>query len=214
MKRRSLLTLVYLAAALVSSASAAQFKALLISKTDGWHHDSIAAGVTALQDLAKLHDVDLFGTEDTGRVIKDEWLKDHQVVNLLPTTGNIFNETEQDALTKFVNDGGGLVGIHRASGTEYGWDWYPKAMGHMFHIHPAVQAATIEVLHYDFPGMDRFSQRFLATEKWYKFDASRNDDLTYLLTVDEPTYVPKPIWGPRKVTAWVTSTPCSYSKNT
>ena len=32
---------------------AQQFKALLITKTQGWHHESINDGVTALKEMAK-----------------------------------------------------------------------------------------------------------------------------------------------------------------
>ena len=42
------------------AAHAEQFKALLFTKTAGWHHDSINAGVTAIQALGKLHDFDVF----------------------------------------------------------------------------------------------------------------------------------------------------------
>ena len=198
MKLRSLVSLSLLALFSAGSALAAQFNVLLITKTDGWHHDSIAAGVTAVQDMAKLHDFDLFWTEDTGRVINDDWLSRYDVVVFLLTTGNILNDDQQAALKKFVNNGGGLVGVHSATDTEYDWDWYTKAMGHMFHIHPAVQTATMQVEEPNFPGMDRFAPRFIATEEWYEFDASRNDNLNYLLSVDESTYDTHANWGSKQ----------------
>ncbi|MDB4474819.1 ThuA domain-containing protein, partial [Opitutaceae bacterium] len=57
-----------------ASLGAAQFKALLVTKTNGWHHDSGSAGVVALQDLAKLHDFEIFWSNDMDRVMNDEWL--------------------------------------------------------------------------------------------------------------------------------------------
>lgn len=187
-----------LGATLVSSALSQQFNALLFTKTDGWHHDSIAAGVTAMQDLAKLHHFDLFWTEDANRVMNDETLADYDVVIFLLTTGDILNDDQQAAFERYIQNGGGFVGVHSASDTEYDWDWYTNMVGHMFHIHPAIQTGTMKVEDPDFPGMDRFANRFLFTEEWYEFDAPRTDDLNYLLTVDEETYRPEVAWGEKK----------------
>jgi hypothetical protein len=63
-------------------------------------------------------------------------------------------------------------------------------LGHMFRIHPAIQTAMVNVENRDFPGMERFPARFLTTEEWYEFDASRSPGLKYLLSVDESTYEP------------------------
>jgi len=70
-------------------------------------------------------------------------------------------------------------------------------VGHMFHIHPLVQTATIKVEDPNFPGMDRFAKRFLWTEEWYEFDAPRSK-LHYLLSVDEKTYKPYANWGKKE----------------
>jgi type 1 glutamine amidotransferase len=60
----------------------------------------------------------------------------------------------------------------------------------MFRVHPAIQTAMVNVENRDFPGMERFPSRFLTTEEWYEFDASRSPGLKYLLSVDESTYEP------------------------
>ena len=179
--------------------SAQQFNALLFSKTAGWHHDSGNAGVTAIQALAKLHHFDVFWTEDANRVFKDEELAKYQVVIFLLTTGDVLNAEQQAAFERFIRAGGGYVGIHSASDTEYDWPWYTKMVGHMFRGHPAVQTAMINVEDSNFPGMDRFPSKFLFTEEWYEFDASRSNDLRYLLSVDESTYEPKQRAEPGKI---------------
>lgn len=196
MKRlRLLFTLVVAAAS--STAFAEQFRALLFTKNEGWHHDSIHAGVTALQKLAQQHDFTLFWTEDANRVFNDTELAKYQVVIFLSTSGDILNETQQAAFERFIRRGGGFVGIHGAADTEYDWPWYTKLLGYMFHIHPAVQTATVKVENYNFPGMDRFAKRFLTTEEWYEFGPQLSDNLTFLLSVDEKTYQPAADWGPR-----------------
>ena len=183
-----------LAAALTTHAE--QFKALLFSKTAGWHHESINNGVTAIRQLAQLHDFEVFWTEDAGRVFNDKELAKYKVVIFLCTTGDVLNPEQQAAFERFIKAGGGFVGIHSGGAdTEYDWPWFTTMVGHMFHIHPAVQTATIKVEDYNFPGMDRFPKRFLETEEWYEFDASRATDLHYLLSVDETTYNPEANWG-------------------
>ena len=48
---------------------------------------------------------------------------------------------------------------------------------------PAPQTATLKVVDFNFPGMDRFAKRFLFTEEWYEFGAPKSDDLKFLLAV-------------------------------
>lgn len=180
-----------------TAAPGAQFSALVFSKTNGWHHESIHAGVTALRELGELHDFSVFWTEHAERVFNDTELAKYQVVIFLSTSGDILNEEQQAAFERYIRAGGGFVGIHSASDTEYDWPWYAKMVGHMFRIHPAVQTATLQVEDRNFPGMDRFAPRFLFTEEWYEFDESRSDTLRYLLSVDEKTYEPEADWGDR-----------------
>lgn len=197
MKRCALFALSLLGFIAAGAARAEQFSALLFSKTAGWHHESILSGVTAVRGLGQLHDFNVFWTEDAERVFNDEELKKYKVVIFLCTTGDVLNDEQQAAFERFIKAGGGFVGIHSASDTEYDWPWYAKMVGHMFHVHPVVQTATLQVEDANFPGMDRFPKRFLFTEEWYEFDASRSNKLHYLLSVDERTYRPYANWGPK-----------------
>jgi type 1 glutamine amidotransferase len=130
--------------------------------------------------------------------MNDEWLADYDVVIFLLTTGDILDQAQQGALERFVQSGKGFVGIHSAADTEYEWDWYTKMVGHMFHIHPAVQTATLEVIEPNFPGMDRFAKRFIFTDEWYEFDAPRSQNLRYLLKLDNDSFEPAANWGEKQ----------------
>lgn len=189
------LTALLLTLGFASHASAEQFSVLLFSKTAGWHHDSINAGVTAIQGLGKLHDFNVFWTADASRVFNDKELPKYKAVIFLLTTGDVLTDEQQAAFERYIRAGGGFVGVHSASDTEYDWEWYKKMVGYMFHIHPAVQSATLKVEDYNFPGMDRFAKRFLFTEEWYEFGPPSSDKLKFLLSVDEKTYKPAADWG-------------------
>jgi len=177
-----------------STAFSQQFKALLFTKTDGFHHESILAGVEAIKLLASRHHFAVDWQENAG-VFNDKALENYKVVIFLNTTGNVLNDQQQAAFEKFIKAGKGYVGIHSASDTEYEWPWYTKLVGMMFKIHPQNQTAYLKVEDSNFPGMERFPKRFLWTDEWYQYGDRKADDLKVLITVDEKTYDPYAKWG-------------------
>lgn len=181
----------------VNEANAEQFSVLLFTKTDGWHHKSINAAVTSIQELAKKHDFALEWHEQASE-INDEKLMRHDVLMFLLTTGNILGEEQQAAVERFIQSGKGFVGVHSASDTEYEWDWYTKMVGRTFHIHPPTQTAELYMLDRNFPGLARMPDRLLWTDEWYEFGAEKIDGLNYLLAVDENTYDVGADWGRAK----------------
>jgi type 1 glutamine amidotransferase len=173
---------------------AQQFKALLFTKTDGFHHESILAGVEAIRQLASRHHFAVDWQENAG-VFNDKALENYKVVIFLNTTGNVLNDQQQAAFEKFIKAGKGYVGIHSASDTEYDWPWYTKMVGMMFKIHPQNQTAYLKVEDSNFPGMERFPKKFLWTDEWYQYGERKSDDLKVLITVDEKSYDPYAKWG-------------------
>jgi len=180
----------------VSSYAQKQFKALLVTTTNGWHHESQHYGVVALKEMAQKQEFALDVFQDPNS-FTDEKLKSYQVVIFLNTTGNIFDSAQQKVMERFIQSGKGFVGIHSASDTEYDWEWYTKLVGRMFHIHPANQTAKLVVNDKTFPGLINFDSR-LWTDEWYEFGTEKVKSLQYLLTVDETTYDPKAKWGPKE----------------
>ena len=105
---------------------AQQFKVMVFTKTDGFHHESINEGVTALKQLAVRNNFTIEWQENAS-VFNDKNLEKFQAVIFLNTTGNILNEEQQAAFEKFIRAGKGFVGIHSASDTEYGIIGYVAA---------------------------------------------------------------------------------------
>ena len=177
---------------------AEQFNVLLFTTTQGWHHESQLEGVAAMRELAKKHFFKLDWQEDPS-LINDTNLAKFQVIIFLSTTGNILNDEQKAAMEKFIRSGKGFVGIHDAADTEYQWEWYTKMVGRMFHIHPVIQTAELQVLDRKFPGLERMPDKFLWTEEWYEFDKETISGLNYILAVDEQTYDPKVDWPARNL---------------
>ncbi len=171
-----------------------QFKTLLFTRTNGWHHESINEGVDAIRAMAGRHFFDVDWHEDPAR-FNDKNLEQYDVVIFLNTTGDILNEDQQKAFEKFIRAGKGFVGIHSASDTEYDWAWYTKLVGRMFHIHPKIQTAKLRVVDPNFPGLERMPAVQLWTDEWYEFGEEKVAGLKYLLAVDETSFDPKVQWG-------------------
>ncbi len=176
---------------------AQQFKALLFTKTDGFHHESIHEGVTAIRFLANRNNFTVDWHENAS-IFNDKALEGYAVVIFLNTTGNILTDEQQAAFEKFIKAGKGYVGIHSASDTEYDWAWYTKLVGMMFKIHPQQQTAYLKLEDGNFPGLERFPKKLLWTDEWYEFSDRKADDLHILVSIDEKTYNPYAKWGEKE----------------
>src|SRR4051795_12656786 len=198
----------------ISTAATAQkqFKALIVTTTRGWHHESLHAGVLALQDLARKNFFDAVLWEDPNG-FTDQYLSQFQVVIFLNTTGDIFDSAQQKVMERFIRSGKGYVGIHSASDTEYDWDWYTKLVGRMFKIHPVIQTAKVKVLDNSFPGLQGFADGKLWTDEWYEFGPEKISGLNYILSVDESTYNPKAQWKDRSGEGMGAMHPISWYHN-
>lgn len=174
-----------------------QFKALMVTTTKGWHHESVHAGVLALQQLGAKNFFDVVLLENPNG-FTDKYLEQFKVVIFLNTTGDILDSAQQKVMERFIKSGKGFVGIHSASDTEYEWDWYTELVGRMFHIHPAIQTARVNIIDAAFPGLQGFAGGKLWTDEWYEFGPEKVTDLNYLLSIDESSYDPKADWGPNK----------------
>jgi type 1 glutamine amidotransferase len=171
-----------------------QFNALLVTTTRGWHHESIHAGVLAIQQLGVKHNFNVNLLEDNYG-FTDKTLSNYQVVIFLNTTGDILNNEEQKVMERFIQSGKGFMGIHSASDTEYDWAWYTQLVGRMFHIHPAIQSTRLNVLDASFPGLEGFANNKQWTDEWYEFGPDQVKDLKTILSVDENSYNPKADWA-------------------
>jgi uncharacterized protein len=181
----------------ITMAQQKQFKALLITTTKGWHHESLHYGVVALKELAVKNYFDIELLQDPNG-FTDKYAEQFQVIIFLSTTGNIFDSAQQKVMERFIQSGKGFVGIHSASDTEYDWDWYNKLVGRMFKIHPVIQTARLNVVDEKFPGLQGFANNKLWTDEWYEFGPEKISDLKYILAVDESTYNAKVQWGENK----------------
>ena len=116
-----------------------------------FRHGSIPAGVAAVEELGAEHGFTVTATEDAA-TFNDADLAHYEVVLWLSTTGDVLDPGQQAAFERYIQGGGGYVGVHAASDTEYDWPWYGGLVGAYFNGHPAQQTATVKVARAQQPG--------------------------------------------------------------
>ena len=191
------------------AASADSFNVLLFSRTAGFRHDSIPAAITTLASLQNAGGYQAAATENP-ETFTAEGLSCYQVVVFLLTTGDVLNDAQQAAFETWVNAGGGYVGIHSASDTEYDWPFYGALVGAYFLQHPAVQQASVNVD----PGATAhpivtaaaLPSPWVHTDEWYDFRTNPRAQVTVLDTVDESTYSGGTMGADHPI-SWVHPTP-------
>jgi type 1 glutamine amidotransferase len=110
------------------------------------------------------------------------------VVAFVLTTGDVLNADQEAAFQRYVQDGGGFVGVHSASDTEHGWLWYGELVGASFVFHPPVQDGTVRVTDRRHPSTRFLPRRWPRTDEWYAFDRNPRRHAHVLATVDEGSY--------------------------
>lgn len=105
----------------------------------------------------------------------------------LSTTGNVLNDSQQEAFQSFIRDGGGFAGIHAATDTEYEWPWYGKLVGGYFESHPHIQNATVKVVDRIHISTKHLPASWERKDEWYNFK-SLNPQVTVLALLDEKSY--------------------------
>jgi uncharacterized protein len=152
---------------------------LVYTKTTGYRHDSIPAGVEAVGQLG--FDVD----HTEGELAA---LDRYAAIVFLSTSGNVLDEAAREALAGYLASGGAWLGIHGASTTEYDWLWFGGLAGAWFDQHPEVQAGTMTVEDREHPATRHLGATWAWRDEWYAFRSNPRPSVHVLLSVDESTY--------------------------
>jgi cytochrome c len=163
------------------------FRALVFTKTAGYRHDSIPSAITAVERLGAANGFAVDSTEDASS-FTDANLSRYAVVVFLLTTGDVLDAGQEAAFTRYIEAGGGFVGVHSAADTEHDWPWYGSLVGAFFASHPAVQHATVDVVDRNTPSTVHLPVAWSRTDEWYTFSADPSASATVLAKLDESTY--------------------------
>lgn len=162
-------------------------KVLVFSKTKGWHHACIAVAVPAVMKLGAENNFDVDTTTNSDKFTYDN-LKQYAAVIFMSTTGDVLNDEQQAEFEKYIKAGGGYVGVHSATDTEYKWQWYGDLVGAYFKSHPAKQqTATLNIVDQKFIATKHLPATWSRLDEWYNFKYIA-PGLHVLITIDETSY--------------------------
>lgn len=164
-------------------------KILVFSKTAGYHHNSISKGIQAIQKLGTENNFDVDTTTDAALFNEDSLAKYAAIVflNTTDTTDVLLNHYQEAAFERYIQAGGGFVGVHAAADAEYHWGWYGRLVGGYFNSHPAQQEAILNVVDNTHPSSKHLSKQWKRKDEWYNFK-NLSKDVKVLITIDENSY--------------------------
>ena len=187
---RLVIALALLASVSISIAAYAQQpRVLVFSKTAGFRHSSIPNGIAAIQKLGQENGFAVEATEDAG-VFTEKNLALYSAVVFLNTTGDVLDPAQQDVFERYIRAGGGYVGVHSATDTEYDWPWYGGLAGAYFNGHPGnpnVRTGSYRVLDTTHVSTKGLPARFSREDEFYNFK-SIDPTIHVLVEIDETSY--------------------------
>jgi type 1 glutamine amidotransferase len=120
------------------------------------------------------------------------------VIFMSPTRDTLWNHARgaqggtrldwaRESLRKYIQGGGGFVGVHNAFGTEYGWQWYEGLLGNAnYYNHGRNQPGEVVVVNDRDVSTKDLPRRWAFTDEWYNL-VPFPTDVNFLATVDETT---------------------------
>jgi type 1 glutamine amidotransferase len=122
-------------------------KVLVYTKNGkGYVHENIESSVKALQKLAEEKGFTVIAGNDPA-VFTDDNLKQFTILLFANTNNDVFDtDAQRLAFRKYIQSGGGFVGLHSAVGTERNWTWFKMMLGGSFAWHPKFQPLTLKVI--------------------------------------------------------------------
>ena len=164
-------------------------RVLVFTETTGYRHDSIPAAVRAIQRLGQTHRFTVDTTGSSSR-FTTKGLARYDAVIFASTTGTpVARRAEQRAFERYIQAGGGYLGLHAASDTRGRWPWYEALVGARFTRHaPGTARATVKVEDRTSAATKGLPASWTRTDEWYEFDRNPRGRVRVLATVDESTY--------------------------
>jgi uncharacterized protein len=135
----------------------------------GYVHENIPASIKALQNIG-LQSGFKVDTSSNASVFSDNNLKKYDALIFSNTNNDVFDSEEQRvSFMRYIQAGGGFMGIHSAAGTERNWKWFKLMLGATFLRHPPFQAFTVYVLDKQHPATKNLDAKWETRDECYFF---------------------------------------------
>ena len=148
-KTAYILVLAFLLGKLVSAQqpSRPQVSSVLVFTKNGkgYVHENIPASIAAIQKIGQEAGWNIDTSSDAS-IFSDDQLRSYDAIVFSNTNNDVFDTPQQKiAFMRYIQAGGGFVGIHSASGTERNWKWFKLMLGASFLRHPPFQRFRVYV---------------------------------------------------------------------
>jgi type 1 glutamine amidotransferase len=149
----------------------------------GYVHDNIAASVEAIRKMGRENNFLVDATDDPN-FITDARLGLYNTIIFANSNNEAFPlDWQRESFRKFIEAGGGFVGIHSASGSERDNPFFWQTLGGKFTTHPKLQKFTVHVADSNHKATLGMPADFEWEDECYFFEFV-NPNIHSLLTVD------------------------------
>ena len=146
----------------------------------GYVHSNIAGATASIQQLGKKMGFAV-AVSDSPADFNEDNLKKYNVLVFNNTNNDVFDTDDQKlALMRYIQAGGGFVGLHSATGTERNWAWFKRLIGASFQRHAKHQSFRDIVIDTTHPST-QFLPRYWEQDDECYFFKEVNPDLHVLL---------------------------------
>jgi len=157
----------------------------------GYVHENIPSAVICIQKLGKQYGFKVDTSADAS-IMTEKNLKQYTLLIFSSTNNDVFDTDEQRlAFRRYMEAGGGFVGIHSVTGTERNWKWFKMMLGGTFSWHPKFQKFSVRVIDPSHPSVqglpkvwEKEDECYFAKELYPGPKAIMAHDITRLNTSD------------------------------
>lgn len=119
----------------------------------GYVHDNIPIAVSCIQKLGQQYGFKV-DTSANALVMTESNLKQYSLLIFPSTNNDVFDtDAQRLAFRRYIEAGGGFVGLHSVTGTERNWKWFKMMLGGTFAWHAKFQKFEVKVIDPSHPSM-------------------------------------------------------------
>ncbi len=149
----------------------------------GYVHECIATSVEAIRKMGRENGFTVDHSDDPAVFTVDNLSKYSALVFSSSNNEAFSDDSQRKAFESYVRAGGGLVGIHSATGSERNWPTFWHIMGGKFLRHPKMQKFTLRVKDSTHPATRTLPATFEWEDECY-YNEHINPAMKVLLVTD------------------------------
>jgi type 1 glutamine amidotransferase len=133
----------------------------------GYVHDNIPNAVQCIRKLGQEYGFTVEVADQSGVFVESN-LQNYTAIIFPSTNNDVFDtDAQRLAFRRYIEAGGGFVGIHSVVGTERNWSWFKRMIGGTFAWHPRFQKFRVQVIDTKHPSMQGIPPIWEREDEFY-----------------------------------------------